>query len=127
MTKPALRHPGRWIWLVLLVPAAIGISRLGFDTDIFNLLPRDLRVVQGLRAYQDNFSSARELIISIRTRDADSAESAARLLADALREKSNLVATVTWQPPWREHPEQAAELIAFLWLNDALSFLPCAR
>jgi predicted RND superfamily exporter protein/lauroyl/myristoyl acyltransferase len=32
--------------------------------------------------------------------------------------QSNQVASVTWQPPWQEHPEQTAELLAYIWLNQ---------
>ena len=35
-----------------------------------------------------------------------------------MRHKSEIVAEVTWQPPWLERPAQAAELIAYLWLNQ---------
>jgi hypothetical protein len=46
-------------------------------------------------------------------------ESAARQLATGLRAETNLVAQVTWQPAWLEYPGQSAELIAYLWLNQA--------
>ncbi len=39
--------------------------------------------------------------------------------AQRLRLETNLVSNVTWQPPWLEHPEQIAELIAHLWLNQS--------
>ena len=34
------------------------------------------------------------------------------------------MADVTWQPPWQEHPEQIAELIAYLWLNQPPEIFP---
>ena len=115
---PTLRHPGRWLWLLLLIPVLIGLTRLRFDVEVFDLLPSDLAPVQGLKLYQEHFSNSRELIITIQARNTDQAEAAARNIAQALRDANDLVSTVTWQPPWLEHPEQASELIAYLWLNQ---------
>jgi hypothetical protein len=50
--------------------------------------------------------------------DAEAAKSAAQSIAANLRQETNLVADATWQPPWLEHPEQMAELIGYLWLNQ---------
>lgn len=107
----------RWWWLLLLL-AGLGLARLRFDVEVLNLLPNDLPAVQGLKLYQEHFANARELIVTVTAADSETAESAARDLAERLRAETNLVATVTWQPPWLEHPEQAAELIAHLWLNQ---------
>ena len=114
---PSLKHPGRWVWLFLLIPIGLGLTRLHFDVEIFDLLPSDLSVVQGLRFYQQYFANARELIISVQG-PAEQAESAARQVAEQLRDHTNLVGTVTWEPPWLEHPDQAAELVAYLWFNQ---------
>jgi len=107
----------QWLWLLLLVPIALGVWRLRFDTEILDLLPTNQPVVEGLKLYQQHFSNARELIIAVRAPTAETAETAARDIADHLRGESNLISQVIWQPPWLEHPEQTAELIAFLWLN----------
>jgi len=107
-----------WLWLLLLVPLALGIARLRFDVEILDLLPKKLSVAQGLKVYQQNFSNARELIITVEAPAADDAEIAARSLAELLRLQTNLVAEVTWQPAWMESPAQATELIAFLWFNQ---------
>ena len=32
--------------------------------------------------------------------------------------ESNLVAAVSWQPPWMENPAQAAEIVGYLWFNQ---------
>src|SRR5437899_11231581 len=122
-----MKRSRHWLWLLLAVPIAIGLMRLRFDIEVLDLLPTSLPVVNGLKLYQQNFSNARELIITIAGADAEAAETAARALAGLLREQTNLVSSVTWQPGWLEHPAQAAELIAYLWLNqpprvvDALS------
>ncbi len=107
-----------WWWLLLLLPLALGIARLRFDIEILNLLPEKLAVAQGLKIYQQNFSDARELIVTLEAPTDDQAESAARSLARVLRAQTDLVAEVTWQPAWLESPAQATELVAFLWLNQ---------
>jgi predicted RND superfamily exporter protein len=94
------------------------VLRLRFDVEVLNLLPNDLPAVQGLKLYLENFSNARELIITLQNADAESTESAARTLSEMLRAATNLTTEVNWQPPWVEHPGQAAELIAYLWLNQ---------
>ena len=115
---PSLKHPGRWFWLLLLVPVVVGLARLRFDVEIFDLLPANLPAVRGLKLYQENFANARELLLTVKANSAEEAETAARAIAGRLRAQTNLVESVTWEPPWLEHPEQAAELLAYLWLNQ---------
>jgi len=108
----------RWWWLLLAVPLVAGLWRLRFDTEVLSLLPSSVPVVRGLQLYQKHFTDARELVITLRAPDAEAAESAARQLAEALRRETNLVRSAVWQPPWLEHPEEMAEFIAYLWLNQ---------
>lgn len=109
-----------WLWAgaIFIFLVIAGMTRLRFDTDVLDLLPNDLPVVQGLQIYQRYFTDSRELIITIRADDATEAESAARTLATELRKQTNLVTSVIWEPAWLEQPAQAAELIAYLWLNQ---------
>jgi predicted exporter/lauroyl/myristoyl acyltransferase len=102
----------------LLIPILAGLWRLHFDVEVLDLLPANTPAVAGLKVYQQHFSSARELIITLQAPDADAAEKAAGAMARQLRAQTNLVSEVDWQPPWLEHPEQTAELIAYLWLNQ---------
>src|SRR5262245_32627040 len=113
-----ITRPRRWLWLLAVVPLVIGLFRLRFDVEVLNLLPAELPAVQGLKLYQESFSNARELIITLRGTEAESTEAAARALTEILRAATNLTTEVTWQPPWLEHPGQTAELIAYLWLNE---------
>jgi uncharacterized protein len=108
----------RWWWAVLLLPMAAGLARLHFDADVLNLLPTRIPAVQGLKMYQQHFANARELIVTIQAPDADAAKLAAQSIAGNLSHATNLVANAAWQPPWLEHPEQMAELIGYLWLNQ---------
>jgi len=108
----------RWWWLLLAVPVAIGLWRLRIDVEMLNLLPPDQPAVQGLKLYQQHFANARELLITLRAPDPEQAERLAGALAARLRRETNLVAGVSWQPPWMEQPAQVAELVACLWLNQ---------
>ena len=108
----------RWWWLLLLIPMIMGFARLRFDSEILDLLPTKVRAVQGLKLYQQHFTNTRELIITVQASDADSAKTTARAIAAAMRARPDLISRVNWQPPWLEHPEQASELIAYLWLNQ---------
>ena len=108
----------RWWWALLAVAVCLGVWRLHFDVDILDLLPPDEPTVQGLKLYQQHFANARELIITLRAPEADQAERLAGALANRLREQTNLVAEVTWQAPWMEHPEQLGELLGWLWFNQ---------
>lgn len=107
----------RWLWL-LLIPLALGVTRLHFDAEVLHLLPRELPVVHGLQIYQRQFASANELLVTLEAPDAERAETAARSLAEHLRAATNLVVAAHWQPPWFEQPELAAELAAVTWLNQ---------
>jgi len=108
----------RWWWALLTVAVGIGLCRLRFDVDILNLLPPDEPTVQGLKLYQQHFANARELVITLRAPDAERAGRLADALAARLRQQTNLVAGVSWQPPWMEEPGQMAELLGCLWLNQ---------
>ena len=97
---------------------ALGVARLHFDADVLDLFPSQIPAVEGLKLYQQHFANSRELIITVTAADADAAKSAAQSIAETLRQETNLVSDATWQPPWIERPEQMAELIAYLWLNQ---------
>lgn len=108
----------RWWWIALLLPVIAGLARLHFDVEVLDLLPAEVPAVQGLKLYQQHFANARELIVTVRAPDREAAAAAAKAIATQLLRATNLVAAATWQPPWQEHPDQAAELVASLWLNQ---------
>ncbi len=106
------------LWVVFAAGLIAGVVRLRFDTEILHLLPSRLGVVRGLGLYQRHFTDPREVIITIEAPTAETAESGARAVARLLGAESNLVSWAAWQPTWVEKPDEAAELIAFLWLNQ---------
>jgi predicted RND superfamily exporter protein/lauroyl/myristoyl acyltransferase len=108
----------KWLLLAFGLLVIVGLSRLRLDVDVLNLLPAELPVVQGLRAHQQHFANARELIITLKTTDAALSEDAARSLATELRNHTNVIGRAIWQPPWQEDALGASELVAYLWLNS---------
>jgi predicted exporter/lauroyl/myristoyl acyltransferase len=108
----------RWWWAGLMLAVGVGFWRLRFDVDILDLLPPDEPTVQGLKLYQKHFTNARELVVTLRAPEAEQAEHLAQALAARLRERTNLVASVSWQPPWLDNPAQLAELLGCLWFNQ---------
>lgn len=68
------RHWFRWWWLLFLVPIAAGLARLRLDTEVLDLLPAQLPAVTGLKIYQEHFTRTRELVVTVKAPDADSAE-----------------------------------------------------
>ena len=114
-----MNRRAQWWWLALLaVPLGLGLARLRFDADVLNLLPGDLPVVRGLKLHQQHFAGEGELIITVDAPEPDAAEAAARQVAGVLRGATNLVESVVWRPPWLENPEETADFIAWLWLNQ---------
>ncbi len=113
-----MRGTRRWIYLVLLLAVAVGGWRLHMDVQILNLLPSDLKVVEGLKLYQEHFSNNRELIVTLRATDMSAADTAVESLANTFQSHSNLVETVRWRPPWFEDPALSSELLAYIWLNQ---------
>lgn len=113
-----MKFSRQWLWLLFLIPVILGLKRLHLDVEVLNLLPTESPVVQGLKLYQQNFANARELIITVESPDAELTEQTARSLGEALRRQGGAVESAVWQPPWLERPEQMAELVAFLWLNQ---------
>src|ERR1051325_3583983 len=106
-----MKGKSRWLLIIPVIAVALGIYRLRFDVEVLNLLPAGEPVVEGLKLFQQYFANARGPILTVRGKDGESAETAAKWIAERLRKETNLVASATWEPPWLEHPEQSSELI----------------
>lgn len=107
------------IFLVLatIVLGAVGISRLSYDVDILDLLPRHLPGVEGTLLMRDLYERPDQLIVTIEAADAELAATAAEQLEAALMSESDLVRRVQSRPAWESHPEQFSSLAAYALLN----------
>jgi predicted RND superfamily exporter protein len=102
--------------LAAVAVAALGITRLKFDTDILSMLPGGLPEVKGLKAQHQAFARQDEAILLLESGADSSIAEAAESLAAHL-EKDGVVRRARWQPRWTEDPDGLAELVAYLWLN----------
>lgn len=109
---------GLWLLALTGLVLAFGFSRLRLEASLFDLLPRNSAIVEGLRQVQENFGSSHELIISLRAADAAAAAHAAQTLAEAL-ENSDVTSRVIWRDPLRDDPAALGELAAYLWFNQS--------
>lgn len=120
-TAPRRITPILAFGLVIGIVLTAGLARLRLDTDVLSLLPADLPTVQALLVQQRHFASSGELFITLEGADPDAVEEAARSLAEDLRAAKDRVRWAVWSPPWEEHPDQAAELLATAWLSAPTS------
>ncbi len=102
--------------LATVAVAALGLSRLRFDTDILSMLPGDLPEVKGLKAHHRAFAREDEAILLVEGDGESSPAAAAASLAKMLEERG-VVKEARWQPRWTQEPQGLAELLAYLWLN----------
>jgi len=103
--------------LAILAVLALGFYRLRIEVDIFDLLPGDSLVAQGLRLYQNSFGASQDMVIAIRADQAATAQQAADALAARIAQ-SGLSAGAITQNPLHGHTEAQAELLAYAWFNQ---------
>jgi uncharacterized protein len=107
--------------LAAVAVAALGITRLKFDTDILSMLPGELPEVKGLKAHHQAFARQDEaiLLLEIESGGDDEGHTPAKL-AESLAahlEKDGVVKRARWQPQWTADPQGLSELLSYLWLN----------
>jgi predicted RND superfamily exporter protein len=109
--------------LAAIAVAALGITRLRFDTDILSMLPGELPEVKGLKAHHQAFARQDEAILLLETEvtgDDEGEDHTPAKLAESLAahlEKDGVVKRARWQPQWTADPQGLSELLAYLWLN----------
>lgn len=106
--------------LAAIAVAALGITRLKFDTDILSMLPGELPEVKGLKAHHQAFARQDEAILLLETEATGDEELTPAKLAESLAahlERDGVVKRARWQPQWTADPQGLSELLAYLWLN----------
>lgn len=107
-----------WVAALLLAVAAVGLSRLSFQGDVFQLLPGDLPQVRGLRVFLENFSQPGRLIVTVSGDDPEVVGEAVKRVAARLEGDADLApGGVMAAPPWEADPKSLVEIAAFLSLN----------
>jgi len=112
--------------LALIIPMAVGVTRLRFDAECLDLLPRDVPAVPGLKLYQQHLPTAPNSSSRARAR-CRCQETRRANHCERLRLETNLVAEVTWQPPWLEHPSKPRVDCPSLAESAAGGFRPRTR
>lgn len=112
----------RFLAFILLllgtVYAAAGLSRIGFNVEILELLPRSLSQVQGLSLYLGNFARPDELIVTVSSASAAETDEAVGSLSREFAAHPDLVGKVITQPPWENDPSGLSEMAAYLLVNS---------
>lgn len=108
-----LRRAGIVVAIVAYI--AFGLSRLTLNINILDLLPQDLRDVQGVSLFLRHFALPDELIVTVEGGDAGTA---AESLTQALRERPDIASGVVSQPPWLADPAGLSELVAYALINQ---------
>lgn len=102
--------------LAAVAVAALGLTRLSFDTDILSMLPGELPEVKGLKAHHRAFAREDEAILIVEGDGEKSPTDAAKSLSELLL-ADGVVKEARWQPRWKADPQGLAELLSYLWLN----------
>lgn len=118
--SPPLQVLRRFHLLLLLVTVVfgiLGVSRLSYNVDILDLLPKNFAGAEGTRLLRDTFEKAGQLIITVEAPSADAADRAIASLEAELNRHSDLVKRVIAQPTWESDAGQISSLAAYAWLN----------
>ncbi len=111
----------RSIYLILapIVVAAIvfGVSRISFNVEILDVLPKSLDNVKALKAYREHFSSPNKLVVTFSSPDAGRTEAAVEKTIAELQE-GGLIGHTRWRTEVEEDADAGAEIMAYLWLNS---------
>lgn len=107
-----LRSP--LLLLLLVVISALGLVRLKFETDILEVLPRNLPAIQGLKDFKKHFSEDREVVVVLHSDVEEITEEDAEALAVYLRERWP-ESEVVYKSAFEENPELFAETVARIW------------
>lgn len=101
--------------LFVLLVGWFGVSRLDFDVDPLSLLPQELPGLQGTRLLREQKRDL--LLIALQADDPGVVEVTADALAEHLKSRPELCASVRSQSLLQSDPAIVAEVVAYLWLN----------
>lgn len=122
----------RWFWAIPVIFVAtflaFGLARVRFNTEILDLFPRELPEIGTLKLYQKNFQGRDKVVISLKAPAAwaNDPQGGEKLLAASRSLREHLLNAhpgdfrrVIAEPPWAGFNPQAAELLAYYWLNQS--------
>lgn len=104
--------------VLLLAYVAGGLSRISFNVDVLKLLPARLGTVTGLSLFARHFTRPTELLLTVEAPSDEVAEAAVKALDERLRARPDLALRVVSESPWEARPQELAEFLAFLLINQ---------
>ncbi len=104
--------------LILLVSVlAGGLTRIGFEVDIVEMLPQQLKHVEAMKQVSQHFSQPGEMILTVEAEDPAQAKQFAESLASYL-EKSDVADRVISSSPLEDNKAALEEFLAYQLLNQ---------
>lgn len=91
-----------------------GLTRLRFETDILEVLPKGLPVVEALKVSQEHFDNDQQVVLLLESKTEEIFAEDAVELAKFLREKL-APAKVLYQSEFEENPQAFAGALAEIW------------
>ncbi len=107
------------LWLIipllLLTGFAItGLTRLRFETNILEILPKDIPSVEALKVSQEHFDNDQQVVLLLESAEEEILEEDVAELAEWLRKKL-APAKVLYKAELEENPAALAEGLAVIW------------
>ena len=103
--------------VAVIALGAIGVSRLSYNVEILDLLPRGVAGVEGTKWFQKVYDRPDQLIVTMRAATDVDADEAVASYVEALTKRPDLAKRIHSQPSWEAHPQDMLEMVAFAWLN----------
>lgn len=108
------RLPFLIVLLLVIGFSLAGLTRLRFETDILEVLPKNLPSVQALRVSQKYFDNDQQVALLLRNENEEIYEEDVAEFVEILREKLS-PATVLYQSEFEESPEAFGDALAEIW------------
>jgi predicted exporter len=103
---------------ISLVLVLLGITRVRMEVDVLDLLPQEMREVQGLRLFLQHFSKKEELILTLESADAEALAEHHTSLAHHLRGATPSLGECLSEDVWTDASgDGLGELVAWLLVN----------
>jgi predicted RND superfamily exporter protein len=122
----------RWPWIIAIIALVgflgAGLVKVRFNAEILDLFPKELPEISSLKLYQQNFQGRDKLVVTLTAPAAwaEDPEREEKLLSASRSLREHLLKTrghhfrrVLAEPPWTGFNPDAAELLAYYWLNQA--------
>ncbi len=102
------------VLLLVIGLSVIGLTRLRFETDILEVLPRDMPSIEALKISQKYFDNDQQVALLLQSKDEEIFEEDVAELVGVLREKL-APAQVLYKSEFEEDPKSFGNALAEIW------------